>query len=290
MVNFTLEVIIYILAIILMLISSILIWRKFKVKKEKFYFWLMISWISLTLLFLTGAISFIFLSNLQYQLHYLFLIPVTVGLIINVDLMERYTVDPIKLVILSITMTGFFIALSNQTNLEIIDLPTGGYTIMMKDPLQFWLILSIAIPLFLYVYYCTQIYLKIPKNQKKKALINLVGGIIFGPISFFIILFQLRLLIPGLQIISVAIGATISSYSFYRTPELLEVLIKSSNTARYNLLTKILPICAHCKKIRDSHGEWHPIDEYLSTYLDLTFTHGICENCAKILYPDLEIL
>ena len=129
-----------------------------------------------------------------------------------------------------------------------------------------------------------------PKTQKKKALINLVGGLIFGPISFIMNFVQLGWSIPGIVIICVAIGATISSYSFYRTPELLKVLIKSSNTARYNLLTKILPICAQCKKIRDSHGEWHPIDEYLSTYLDLTFTHGICEKCAKILYPDLEII
>jgi len=289
MVNFTLEVIMYIPAIILMLISSILIWRKYKVKKEKFYLCLMISWISLTIYFLTGAISFIFLSFLQYQLHYLFLIPVSLGLIISVDLMERYTVDPKKLVILSITMTGFFINLSIQTNLYIFVLPTGGNTIKCEDPLLFWLQLVSVIPLYLYTYYCLLIYLKIPKTQKKKALINLVGGLIFGPISFIMSLIQLGRLIPGIVIITIAIGATISSYSFYRTPELLEVLIKSSKTARYNLLTKILPICAQCKKIRDSHGEWHPIDKYLSTYLDLTFTHGICEKCAKILYPDLEI-
>jgi hypothetical protein len=122
------------------------------------------------------------------------------------------------------------------------------------------------------------------------ALINLVGGLIFGPVTFLMILFHLRLLIPAIQIISIAIGATISSYSFYRTPELLEVLIKSSNNARYNLLTKILPICAKCKKIRDSHGEWHQIESYLSTNSDLKFSHGICEECAKILYPDLDTL
>ncbi|MHA1474836.1 MAG: hypothetical protein ACTSPA_02590 [Promethearchaeota archaeon] len=290
MINFTLEVIMYIPAIILMLISSILIWRKYKVKKEKFYLCLMISWFSLTLYFLTGAISFIFLSLFQYQLHFVFLIPVSLGLIISVDLMERYTVDPKKLVILSITMTGFFITLFNQTNLDIIDLPTGGYSIKMNDPLRFWFQLAMAIPIFLYFYYCLQIYLRMPKTQKKKALINLVGGFIFGPISFFMNFVQLGWSIPGIVIIFVAIGAIISSYSFYQTPELLEVLINSSNTARYKLLTKILPICAKCKNIRDSHGEWHPIDEYLSKYSDLKFSHGICEECAKILYPDLEIL
>jgi hypothetical protein len=265
-------------------------WRKYKIKKEKFYLWLMISWISLTLYFLTGAISFIFLSFLQYQLHFVFLIPVSLGLIISVDLMERYTVDPIKLVILSITMTGFFINLSSQTKLFIIDLPTGGYSIKMNDPLRIWFQMAIMIPLILYFYYCIQIFLKMPKTQKKKALINFVGGLIFGPISFFMNFVQLGWSIPGIVIICGAIGATISSYSFYRTPELLEVLIKSSNTAKYYLLTKILPICAKCKKIRDSHGEWHPIDCYLSKYSDLKFSHGICEKCAKMLYPDLEIL
>lgn len=48
-----------------------------------------------------------------------------------------------------------------------------------------------------------------------------------------------------------------------------------------------LPICANCKKIRDDKGYWERIEDYLRRNSDLDFTHGICPDCVRELYPDV---
>lgn len=51
-------------------------------------------------------------------------------------------------------------------------------------------------------------------------------------------------------------------------------------------LSELLPICASCKKIRNDEGYWQEIEGYLSTHADAKFSHGICPDCAKKLYPE----
>ncbi len=53
-------------------------------------------------------------------------------------------------------------------------------------------------------------------------------------------------------------------------------------------LTGLLPICASCKKIRDDKGYWKMIESYISEHSDAEFTHGICPDCVKKLYPQLD--
>lgn len=52
-------------------------------------------------------------------------------------------------------------------------------------------------------------------------------------------------------------------------------------------LEGILPICASCKKIRDEHGEWHVLERYIMTHSNAQFSHGLCSECERRLYPDL---
>ncbi len=52
------------------------------------------------------------------------------------------------------------------------------------------------------------------------------------------------------------------------------------------VLKGILPICANCKKIRDDQGYWRQIEQYISDHSDARFSHGICQECAKLLYPE----
>lgn len=50
-------------------------------------------------------------------------------------------------------------------------------------------------------------------------------------------------------------------------------------------LSGLIPICASCKKIRDDQGYWNRIEDYLSGHSKATFSHGICPECARRLYP-----
>lgn len=52
-------------------------------------------------------------------------------------------------------------------------------------------------------------------------------------------------------------------------------------------LRGFIPICANCKKIRDDEGYWRQIEVYIQERSSATFSHGICPDCAKKLYPEL---
>lgn len=56
------------------------------------------------------------------------------------------------------------------------------------------------------------------------------------------------------------------------------------------VLSGILPICMHCKKIRDDHGQWHQMERYVSKQTDAEFSHGICPECRETIYPNLATL
>lgn len=54
-------------------------------------------------------------------------------------------------------------------------------------------------------------------------------------------------------------------------------------------LSGLLPICANCKKIRDDKGYWNQIETYLHKHSHAKFSHSICPDCAKKLYPDFNL-
>src|SRR2546427_676551 len=52
------------------------------------------------------------------------------------------------------------------------------------------------------------------------------------------------------------------------------------------VLRGFIPICASCKKIRDDKGYWQQIETYIQQRSEALFSHGICKDCMKKLYPD----
>ncbi|MBN1995524.1 MAG: response regulator [Anaerolineae bacterium] len=51
-------------------------------------------------------------------------------------------------------------------------------------------------------------------------------------------------------------------------------------------LRGLLPICSHCKKIRDDRGYWQQVEIYIENHSDAEFSHGLCPDCMQALYPD----
>jgi len=56
--------------------------------------------------------------------------------------------------------------------------------------------------------------------------------------------------------------------------------------AEIKTLSGLLPICASCKKIRDDTGYWTQVESFIIKRADVQFSHGICPECYKVLYPD----
>jgi len=59
--------------------------------------------------------------------------------------------------------------------------------------------------------------------------------------------------------------------------------------ATVKILNGLLPICSHCKKIRDDKGYWNQIESYIEARSDAEFSHSICQECAKKHYPDFDV-
>jgi hypothetical protein len=63
--------------------------------------------------------------------------------------------------------------------------------------------------------------------------------------------------------------------------------------AHISKLEGILPICANCKKVRmegadpKCKGSWFQLESYISRRTKTQFTHTICPECMKKIYPDL---
>jgi PAS domain S-box-containing protein len=56
--------------------------------------------------------------------------------------------------------------------------------------------------------------------------------------------------------------------------------------AKIKTLSGLLPICASCKKIRDDKGHWNVLEVYIRDHSEADFSHSVCPDCARALYPE----
>ncbi len=54
-------------------------------------------------------------------------------------------------------------------------------------------------------------------------------------------------------------------------------------------LQGILPICSHCRQIRDDKGYWNSLEDYMTEHNIADFSHSLCPRCAEELYPELDL-
>lgn len=75
-----------------------------------------------------------------------------------------------------------------------------------------------------------------------------------------------------------------------RTENQMRTLITQLQKALEEIKTLkgIVPICANCKSIRDDKGYWEQVETYVARFTEARFSHGICPDCMKRLYPDLN--
>lgn len=93
-------------------------------------------------------------------------------------------------------------------------------------------------------------------------------------------------------VVSLVIGSVVGRAS-HRTLETLdreqqarEAALSELEEALQNVktLSGLLPICMHCKRIRDDRGYWEKIEAYISTRTDASFSHGLCPECFERHY------
>ncbi|WP_240744106.1 PAS domain-containing protein [Desulfopila sp. IMCC35006] len=92
---------------------------------------------------------------------------------------------------------------------------------------------------------------------------------------------------PYRTIDNVMEGAVISFFDITERKRVEDALQKAFDEIR--TLRGIVPICAKCKQVRDNKGFWSQVEVYGRDHPEAEFSHGICPECAKELYPDYDL-
>lgn len=64
--------------------------------------------------------------------------------------------------------------------------------------------------------------------------------------------------------------------------------LKAARERELHNLRGLLPICASCKKVRNSKGYWDKVEKYLSEHSQIDVSHGMCPECMEKLYPQYK--
>ena len=85
-----------------------------------------------------------------------------------------------------------------------------------------------------------------------------------------------------------SVGAILRLCTFTLLALLMFRLCEHERALERNLtmLQGLLPLCSHCKRIKNASNEWEPFESYLESRTGVEFSHGICPQCAHERYPD----
>ena len=93
-----------------------------------------------------------------------------------------------------------------------------------------------------------------------------------------------HLLISSILVVVTVLAAVFATFTLLLLRA--QRLIRAKAT-EIRVLQGLLPICAHCKSIRDEVGAWHRLENYIARHSESTFTHSICPTCRAREYGDL---
>ena len=138
----------------------------------------------------------------------------------------------------------------------------------------------------------------LPKFIFGLTVISIAYSVIITSISLLIFQGYIDVLGIALAIAAPAILLPIPAYYCFNT--MLKLDLTESQLAKKNMdlekalyeikkLSGLLPICANCKKIRDSSGSWNDIEVYVRDNSEAEFSHSLCPTCTEALYPGFLI-
>jgi hypothetical protein len=89
---------------------------------------------------------------------------------------------------------------------------------------------------------------------------------------------ELELLISAAPLLSNRATAELSPRALLILEDITEI----------SLLKDIIPICMHCKKVRDDQQYWQQVEGYFHHFIGVEFSHGVCPDCMKQFYSETQ--
>ena len=83
------------------------------------------------------------------------------------------------------------------------------------------------------------------------------------------------------------LGEIMIELSIFTIVMVIQIVLFKNLYKRIRLLEGFIPICANCKKIKTTEDQWEQIEKYITKHSLAQFSHGICPDCVRKLYPDL---
>ena len=71
------------------------------------------------------------------------------------------------------------------------------------------------------------------------------------------------------------LGGEQSGHILFRDMDITDTL------AEVKTLSGLIPICAWCKSVRNDHGYWQTVEQYVHSHSDASFSHSICPSCQE---------
>ena len=99
------------------------------------------------------------------------------------------------------------------------------------------------------------------------------------------LLFTYNFFLIGMIVIFIYLGFLVEQMS--RKNYVFSTRLRDS-LSKVQKLSGLLPICAHCKKIRDDTGYWQQVEIYIADHSEAEFSHGLCPGCGEALYSGQE--
>ena len=83
-------------------------------------------------------------------------------------------------------------------------------------------------------------------------------------------------------------GEIIIELFIFITIMTIQILLFTKLYKRIRFLEGFITVCARCKKIRNVEDQWEQMEKYIAQHSLAQFSHSICPDCARQLYPDFS--
>ena len=128
--------------------------------------------------------------------------------------------------------------------------------------------------------------IKIPDLPSESIVVN-------KPASFYDFYkknktYVLAIGIVSLMIIVIVLSAALIKISSLSRERKNLVADLSDSIKRIKRIDGLIPICSVCKKIRNDHGYWEQVEDYIKDHSSADFSHSLCKDCANKIYPDIN--
>ena len=132
-------------------------------------------------------------------------------------------------------------------------------------------------------------------TTKQRLIRTLAPHSFFGEMALFDVLVRSATVVAKEDIKTLCLGKLNLYKEIEKYPQLAIDLLQMLNRrlvalekAVIKTIGGFIPICSNCKKIRDDKGYWNQIESYIEDHSAAEFSHSICPDCSKKLYPDFD--